>query len=81
MILNIDNINAYNSVYIAKDMDTKYGVSEWNVGCHFSIKDEQPYVLFRVYPRAFANWKECLFECDSYKELKQWLEDHKEEIK
>ena len=84
MKLRLDKIRAYGTEYVADfpvSNERPYGYSKWEVHVHVSFSEEGNInTCFRVYPKSFADWNECLYECNSYKELKSWLEEHINEI-
>ena len=53
--------------------------SDWVVYTYFHIENGQPIANFKVLDKDFSN-NPPLFETDSYQELEEWIESHKEEI-
>ena len=56
-----------------------YDFSETEVKCWVTITDEGIKTEFTVHPKAFC--RDSIYTTDSFKELRKWLEEHKDEIK
>lgn len=63
-----------------KSADNYYDFSEWEVKCWVTITEEGVKTKFSVYPKAFCDYGQYLFKTNSFKELREWLEEHKSEI-
>ena len=58
-----------------------YDFSRTEVKCWVTITEEGVKTKFYVYPKAFCDSKDCLYTTTSFKELREWLEEHKDELK
>lgn len=82
MNININNLTAYGTCSVATDCDTQYGFSDWKVNVYISFSESgEVKTHFRVYEKAFDDYHNALFSCNSYNELKLWVEEHRDEIK
>ena len=57
-----------------------HNFSKWEVKCWVTITEEGVETEFKVYPETFCDYKKYLFKTNSFKELREWLEEHKSEI-
>ena len=76
------DITAYSSTFIAKSEcllgTSNCEFSNWVVSAFFKIENDTPVAYFEVHDNLFSNT--VLFKTNDYRELKKWIEKHKEEI-
>lgn len=83
MKLNLCNISAYDSTFVAKSEDlcgtSNCVFSDWSIGTYFRIDENgNPQAHFTVKDRIFDG--NILFSTNSYQKLIEWIDDHSEEI-
>lgn len=61
-----------------KSADHPYDFGNYEVRCYVQITEESINTCFRVYPMVFAD--ECVYETNSFKDLREWLRRNIDEI-
>lgn len=58
-----------------------YDFSNAEVKCWVEITEEGVKTKFTVHPKTFCDYRNYLYTTTSFKELREWLEEHKDELK
>ena len=67
-------------VYGMKTEKHPYNFGDYEIKCWVEIEEEEIKTTFAVFPKCFMDWDEAIFKTDSFKKLREWLQEHIEEI-
>lgn len=68
---------------IQKGMKTEshpYEFGTYEVKCIVEITEEKTITLFAVLKNGFQSWEDAIYTTNSFKELRQWLQENIEKI-
>lgn len=73
-------LNEYAIVDGMKSENRQYGFGDYEVKCWVNITEEEIKTTFYVYKKVFEDFGNFIFKCESFKELRQWLQQNIDKI-
>lgn len=63
-----------------KSENRHYNFGEYEVKCWVNISEEKIETRFAVFTTYFQDWNKAIYTTNSFKELREWLQDNIENI-